>query len=86
VLWEKGKEELMSVRAVLCHCRRHLEADDEEALHVLVREHLEQEHPSIPPSDEQVEEIVSTRAYDLQYAELYAGGDGIAEDFGPEPY
>jgi hypothetical protein len=76
----------MSVRAVLCHCRQHLEADDEEALHVLVREHLEREHPSIPPSDEQVEEIVSTRAYDLQYAELYVGRDGIAEDFGPEPY
>ena len=76
----------MSVRAVLCHCRRHLEADDEEALHVLVREHLEQEHPSIPPSYEQVEEIVSTRAYDLQYAELYVGGHGMAEDFGPEPY
>jgi hypothetical protein len=76
----------MPVRAVLCHCRRHLEADDEEALHVLVREHLEQEHPSIPPSDEQVKEIVSTRAYDLQYAELYVGGDGIPEAFGPEPY
>lgn len=76
----------MSVRAVLCHCRRHLEADDEEALRILIREHLEQEHPSIPPSDEQVREIVSTRAYDLQYAELYVGSDGMAEDFGPEPY
>ncbi|HJQ28333.1 MAG TPA: hypothetical protein VJ827_03260 [Rubrobacter sp.] len=72
----------MSVRAVLCHCRKHLEAGDEGALHVLVRDHLEREHPSIPPSDEQVEEIISTRAYDLQYV----GRDGIAEDFGPEPY
>ena len=63
----------MSVCAVLCHCRRHLEADDEGALHILVREHLEREHPSIPPSDEQIEEIVSTRAYDIRYAELYVG-------------
>ena len=76
----------MPIRAVLCHCRRHLEADDEEALHVLVREHLEQEHPSIPPSDEQVKEIVSTRAYDLQYAELHVGSGGMSEVFGPEPY
>ena len=76
----------MVVRAVLCHCRQHLEADSEEALHVLVREHLEREHPSIPPSNEQVREIISTRAYDLQYAELHVGGDGMSDDFGPEPY
>ena len=76
----------MIARAVLCHCRQRLVADDVETLHVLVREHLEQEHPSIPPSAEQVKEIVSTRAYDLQYAELYVGRDGMTEDFGPEPY
>ena len=43
-------------------------------------------HSSIPPTDEQVQEIVSTRGYDLQYAEVYVGRDGMAEDFGPEPY
>lgn len=76
----------MIARAVLCHCRRRLVADDAEALQSLVREHLEREHPSIPPSAEQVREIVSTRAYDLQYAELYVGREGMTEDFGPEPY
>jgi len=76
----------MSVRAVLCHCRQHLEADCEEALQVLVREHLMREHSSIPPTDKQVQELVSTRAYDLQYVEVHVGRDGMAEDFGPEPY
>jgi len=76
----------MSVRAVLCQCRQHLEADCEKALQVLVREHLVREHSSIPPTDKQVQELVSTLAYDLQYVETYVGRDGMAEDFGPEPY
>jgi len=76
----------MSVRAVLCQCRQHLEADCEKALQVLVREHLMREHSSIPPTDKQVQELVSTLAYDLQYVETYVGRDGMAEDFGPEPY
>ena len=44
------------------------------------------EHSSIPPTDKQVQELVSTLAYDLQYVETYVGRDGMAEDFGPEPY
>ena len=60
------------MRAVLCHCREHLEAKDDGALHDVVREHLILEHPAIEPSAEQVEEIVSTRAYDIEYAYPYA--------------
>ena len=61
------------MRALLCHCRTHLEAEDDEALAEEVREHLLQEHPALRPTDEQVCEIVSTRAYyfevfDPQYA------------------
>ena len=74
------------MRAMLCHCRSRLEADDEEALRTLVREHLRRDHPSIPPTDEQVSEIVSTRAYDLEYAEVYAGDAELEGGFGPEPY
>jgi hypothetical protein len=52
------------VRALLCHyCRHHLEAEDDEALLGVVRNHLIQEHPTILPTDEQVSEIVATRAY-----------------------
>jgi hypothetical protein len=81
----KGKEE--SMRALLCHCRYHLEAEDDEALFGKVREHLIREHPALPSTDEQVWEIVFTRAYDLEYAEKYADGVGPEEEeFGPEPY
>ena len=74
------------MRALLCHCRHHLEAEDDEALFEQVRRHLIREHPAVPPTDEQVWEIVFTRAYDLEYAEVYAGDIGPDEDVGPEPY
>jgi hypothetical protein len=60
------------MRAVLCHCRQHLEARDNEALYALVREHLILKHPAIEPTEDQVLEIISTRAYDLEYAYPYA--------------
>ena len=56
------------MRAMLCHCRTHLEARDDRALAEKVREHILREHAALSPSDEQVWEIVRTRAYDLQYA------------------
>jgi hypothetical protein len=63
------------MRALLCHCRTHLEAEDDPALADEVREHLVQDHPGLEPTDEQVWEIVSTRAYDYavydpEYAEV----------------
>ena len=80
----------MYVRAVLCDCRRRLEAEDDRNLRVLVREHLRAEHETVPPNDGLVEEIVKVRAYDLEHAAPYAGhngaADGAEEDFGPEPY
>jgi hypothetical protein len=81
-----GKEEGM--RALLCHCRRHLEAEDDEALLGVVRNHLLREHPAIPPTDEQVGEIVATRAYCLEYAPVHVGGAVFAEQevFAPDPY
>jgi hypothetical protein len=74
------------MRALLCHCGLRLEAEDDEALLASVRDHLVRKHPIIPPTDEQVREIVSTRAYDLEYAELYAGAVAAEDEFGPEPY
>jgi hypothetical protein len=75
------------VRALLCHCRHHLEAEDDETLLGLVREHLIREHPTIPPTDEQVEEIVNTCAYDLNYAHAYTGSfDAAEEEFSIDPY
>jgi hypothetical protein len=59
------------------HCHHHLEAKDDDALCAVVREHLISRHPAPEPSEAQVQEIVSTRAYDIEYAE---------EEFAFEPY
>jgi hypothetical protein len=79
-----GKEEGM--RALLCHCRRHLEAEDDEALLCVVRNHLLREHLAVPPTDEQVSEIVATRAYYLEYAPVHVSGAAFEEEFGRDPY
>jgi hypothetical protein len=63
------------MRALLCHCRQHLEAEDDAALCAVVREHLIVMHPNLEPSRDQVEEIVATRAYDLEYKEIYPDVD-----------
>jgi len=74
------------MRALLCFCRRHLEAEDDEALFAAVRDHILREHPAIAPTDEQVGEIVATRAYHLEYVPVYFGGAAFEEEFGPDPY
>ncbi len=57
------------MRALLCHCRHHSEAEDDDASCAVVGEHLIQRHPALEPSEEKVQEIVSTRAYYLEYAD-----------------
>jgi hypothetical protein len=76
------------MRALLGHCRRQLEAEDDEVLFGVVRNHFLQEHPTIPPTDEQVGEIVATRAYYLEYVPGHVGGAAFEEEeeFGPDPY
>jgi hypothetical protein len=74
------------MRALLCHYGLRLEAEDDKALLASVRAHLVRRHPTIPPTDEQVREIVATRAYNLEYAELYANALDSEDEFGPEPY
>jgi hypothetical protein len=78
------KEEKM--RALLCHCRHHLEAEDDEALLGVVRDHLIQEHPAIVPTDEWVIEVVATRSYYLEYAPVDVGSNAFEEEFSPDPY
>jgi hypothetical protein len=69
------------MRALLCHCHHHLEAEDDETLCVVVREHLLWRHPALEPSEEHAQHIVWSRAYDLEYAEVDA-----EEEFASEPY
>jgi hypothetical protein len=56
----------LRMRALLCHCRTHLEASEDQALAEVVREHLIGEHQGLRPTEEQVREIVRTRAYALE--------------------
>jgi len=77
------------MRALLCHCRRYLEAQDDEALFGFVRDHLIQEHSAIAATDEQVSEIVTTLSYShLEYAQGHSSGSAFEEEeeFGPDPY
>ena len=76
------------MRALLCHCRPHLEAQDDEELFAFVRDHLIQEHPAIPATDEQVSEILTTRSYSyLEYVPGDMSGSAFEEEeFGPDPY
>jgi hypothetical protein len=74
-------------RALRCPCGSRMLAGDDEALHVMFREHIEREHPfADAPPEEQFEAMVSSAAYDFEY--MPAGAhDGLQEQgFGPEPY
>lgn len=72
--------------ASLCNCRHSLRANDDEELVGKVLDHLRRHHPAASVREERIREIVSTHAYDLEYAEVYAGSSGPEEEFGPEPY
>ena len=75
------------MRALRCHCRHQLEAEDDEGLFGYIRDHLIYEHPAIRLTDEQVSEMVATRSYYLEYLLVDVGGNGFEEEkFGPEPY
>jgi len=55
-------------------------ADDDELFGEVL------DHPAMPLPEERVREFVTTRAYNVEYAAVYADGEGPDEDFGPEPY
>ncbi len=52
------------MRALDCQCGMHLEAQSDEELYRQARAHVDQDHPEMQPSDEQVMEIISGGAYD----------------------
>ena len=70
----------------LCNCRHSLRAEVEEELVEVAFEHLRQRYPAAPLEEERLREVVFTRAYDIEYALVYAGGAEPDEEFGPEPY
>jgi predicted small metal-binding protein len=54
--------------ASLCNCRHTLRADGDERLVEVALEHLRHNHPAAPLREERVRRIVSSRAYDIEYA------------------
>lgn len=80
-------EEVLEVRALRCPCGTRLEAGHDRAMHDVLREHIRRDHPRVePPTDEQVDEVVSSASYGVLYVPV-GEQDGIEEEgFGPEPY
>ena len=82
-----GGEEVRKLLCdLLCDCHRGISGADDDELFGEVLAHLSRDHPSMLFSEERIREFVTVRAYDLEYATVYADGEGPDEEFGPEPY
>lgn len=54
------------MRVIDCQCGKTLQAANDDDLIEAVREHVDEEHPDMDLSDEQVEELVGSQAYDAE--------------------
>jgi hypothetical protein len=54
------------MRVIDCDCGKTLQAANDEDLADAVRGHVAEDHPDMEMSDEQVQELVTERAYDAQ--------------------
>jgi len=70
----------------LCDCQQGISGADDEELFGEVLAHLSRDHPAMPFCEDRVREFVTARACNLEYAAVYADGEGPDEEFGPEPY
>ena len=52
------------MRVIDCECGKTLQAANDEDLADAVRGHVAEDHPDMEMSDDQVEELVSSKAYD----------------------
>ena len=73
------------MRALRCTCGRHLEAQDDWALHVSLREHLQLEHLGGShvgsPAEELATEILADRAYRLEYVPVPTDDELVLEPY-----
>jgi cation transport regulator ChaC len=82
VHWGKGNR----MRALLCGCGQRLEADEDGRLCYQVVYHLKRDHLTAYIDYEVAREMVTSRAYKMEYAVVYKNGTSPDEEFGPEPY
>jgi hypothetical protein len=54
------------MRVFDCECGKTLQAANDDDLAGVVRDHVAEDHPGMDMSDEQVRELVSSRAYEAQ--------------------
>jgi predicted small metal-binding protein len=52
------------MRALDCDCGHHLEAEDDQQLQQRARQHIDDVHPDLDMNDDQVRELVGSKAYD----------------------
>ena len=52
------------MRVIDCDCGQTLQAGNDEDLLKEVRAHVDQEHPDMQLSDDQVQELVASKAYE----------------------
>ena len=55
-----------AVRVIDCPCGHRFEAEDDEELFRLAREHVDRDHPEMVRADEQIRERVANDAYDVE--------------------
>lgn len=81
------QEVAIKARVLRCPCGERMQASDDGALHMMLRDHVEREHPYTDgPPDEQVKAMVSWAAYGFEYVPV-GPHDGLEDEgFGPEPY
>jgi predicted small metal-binding protein len=53
------------MRALECPCGHHLEGENDEELFRLARQHVEEHHPDMERSDEQLRARIAADAYDV---------------------
>jgi predicted small metal-binding protein len=53
------------MRAIECPCGHHLEAETDDELVRLAREHVDQDHPEMERSDDEIRARVAADAYEL---------------------
>jgi predicted small metal-binding protein len=52
------------MRAIDCPCGHHFEAHDDDELFQLCRDHVDQDHPEMQRTDEQLRARIAADAYD----------------------
>jgi predicted small metal-binding protein len=71
----------------LCNCNHSVKGADEDELFGEVLAHLRRDHPAMLFPEERIRQFVAIRADNvMEYAAVYADGEGPEEEFGLEPY